>query len=285
MLQYYLEMERQYLHSKLQLISNLYVKRLLFTLKKDRSVLKLKCKGEDEMTAHIESKKEEIAKRVLMPGDPLRAKYVADKFLTDAKCINQTRGMLGFTGKYKGVDVTIFASGMGGPSIGIYAYELYKFYDVGKIIRIGTCGSNKESVKVRDLVVADAAYTLSSYPKLFFNDTKQIFKGDIKLVDSLYKHAKDSAYNVQKGTVMTSDIFDVYVDKDTYFKNYDNSIDTLVSEMECAILYCMSEHLKKQAGCVLTVVDSIYEEAYLSSEEREKALDDMIKVALDTVIE
>lgn len=237
------------------------------------------------MTAHIESKKEEIAKRVLMPGDPLRAKYVADKFLTDAKCINQTRGMLGFTGKYKGVDVTVFASGMGGPSIGIYAYELYKFYDVEKIIRIGTCGSNKESVKVRDLVVADAAYTLSSYPKLFFNDTKQIFKGDIKLVDSLYKHAKDSAYNVQKGTVMTSDIFDVYVDKDTYFKNYDSSIDTLVSEMECAILYCMSEHLKKQAGCVLTVVDSIYEEAYLSSEEREKALDDMIKVALDTVIE
>ena len=100
------------------------------------------------MTAHIESKKEEIAKRVLMPGDPLRAKYVADKFLTDAKCINQTRGMLGFTGKYKGVDVTIFASGMGGPSIGIYAYELYKFYDVEKIIRIGTCGSNKESVRV-----------------------------------------------------------------------------------------------------------------------------------------
>lgn len=278
-------MERQYLHSKLQLISNLYVKRLLFTLKKDRSVLKLKCKGEDEMTAHIESKKEEIAKRVLMPGDPLRAKYVADKFLTDAKCINQTRGMLGFTGKYKGVDVTVFASGMGGPSIGIYAYELYKFYDVEKIIRIGTCGSNKESVRVRDLVVADSAYTLSSYPKLFFNDTNQIFKGDTKLVDSLYKHAKDSAYNVQKGTVMTSDIFDVYVDKDTYFKNYDSSIDTLVSEMECAILYCMSEHLKKQAGCVLTVVDSIYEEAYLSSEEREKALDDMIRVALDTVIE
>lgn len=268
-----------------KLISSLFVKRLLFTLKKEKYVLKLKCKGEDEMTAHIESKKEEIAKRVLMPGDPLRAKYVASKFLTDAKCINQTRGMLGFTGKYKGVDVTIFASGMGGPSIGIYAYELYKFYDVEKIIRIGTCGSNKESVKVRDLVVADAAYTLSSYPKLFFNDTNQIFKGDTKLVDSLYKHAKDSAYNVQKGTVMTSDIFDVYVDKDTYFKNYDSSIDTLVSEMECAILYCMSEHLKKQAGCVLTVVDSIYEEAYLSSEEREKALDDMIKVALDTVIE
>ena len=193
--------------------------------------------------------------------------------------------MLGFTGKYKGIDVTIFASGMGGPSIGIYAYELYKFYDVEKIIRIGTCGSNKENVKVRDLVIGEDAYTLSSYPKLFFDDNNKIFSGDKEIVSSLYNHALKSNARVEKGTVMTSDIFDVYVDKDTYFKNYDSSIDTLVSEMECAILYCMSEHLKKQAGCVLTVVDSIYEEAYLSSEEREKALDDMIRVALDTVIE
>lgn len=237
------------------------------------------------MTAHIESKKEDIAKRVLMPGDPLRAKYIANKFLSDVKLVNQTRGMLGFTGKYKGIDVTIFASGMGGPSIGIYAYELYKFYDVEKIIRIGTCGSNKENVKVRDLVIGEDAYTLSSYPKLFFDDNNKIFSGDKEIVSSLYNHALKSNARVEKGTVMTSDIFDVYVDKDTYFKNYDSSIDTLVSEMECAILYCMSEHLKKQAGCVLTVVDSIYEEAYLSSEEREKALDDMIRVALDTVIE
>lgn len=237
------------------------------------------------MTAHIESKKEDIAKRVLMPGDPLRAKYIANKFLSDVKLVNQTRGMLGFTGKYKGIDVTIFASGMGGPSIGIYAYELYKFYDVEKIIRIGTCGSNKENVKVRDLVIGEDAYTLSSYPKLFFDDNNKIFSGDKEIVSSLYNHALKSNARVEKGTVMTSDIFDVYVDKDTYFKNYDSSVDTLVSEMECAILYCMSEHLNKQAGCVLTVVDSIYEEAYLSSEEREKALDDMIRVALDTVIE
>ena len=237
------------------------------------------------MTAHIESSKDDIAKRVLMPGDPLRAKYIANKFLSDVKLVNQTRGMLGFTGKYKGIDVTIFASGMGGPSIGIYAYELYKFYDVEKIIRIGTCGSNKENVKVRDLVIGEDAYTLSSYPKLFFDDDNKVFSGDEEVVNSLYKHAVDSGAKVEKGTIMTSDIFDVYVDKDTYFKNYDSSIDTLVSEMECAILYCMSEHLKKQAGCVLTVVDSIYEEAYLSSEEREKALDDMIRVALDTVIE
>lgn len=237
------------------------------------------------MTAHIESSKDDIAKRVLMPGDPLRAKYIANKFLEDARCINQTRGMLGFTGKYKGVDVTIFASGMGGPSIGIYAYELYHFYDVDKIIRIGTCGSNKESVKVRDLVIGEDAYTLSSYPKLFFDDDNKIFSGDEKVVNSLYKHAVDDGARVEKGTIMTSDIFDVYVDKDRYMRNYDSRIDTLVSEMEGAILYCISKHLNKKAACILTVVDSMYEKIELSSHDREQALDQMITVALDTVIE
>lgn len=237
------------------------------------------------MTAHIESKKEDIAKRVLMPGDPLRAKYIANKFLSDVKLVNQTRGMLGFTGKYKGIDVTIFASGMGGPSIGLYAYELYHFYDVDKIIRIGTCGSNKENVKVRDLVIGEDAYTLSSYPKLFFDDNNKIFSGDKEIVSSLYNHALKSNARVEKGTIMTSDIFDVYVDKDRYMKNYDSNIDTLVSEMEGAILYCISKHLNKKAACILTVVDSMYEKVELSSIEREQALDQMITVALDTVIE
>ena len=237
------------------------------------------------MTAHIESKKEDIAKRVLMPGDPLRAKYIANKFLSDVKLVNKTRGMLGFTGKYKGIDVTIFASGMGGPSIGIYAYELYHFYDVDKIIRIGTCGSNKENVKVRDLVIGEDAYTLSSYPKLFFDDNNKIFSGDKEIVSSLYNHALKSNARVEKGTIMTSDIFDVYVDKDRYMKNYDSNIDTLVSEMEGAILYCISKHLNKKAACILTVVDSMYEKVELSSIEREQALDQMITVALDTVIE
>ena len=237
------------------------------------------------MTAHIESKKKDIAKRVLMPGDPLRAKYIANKFLSDVKLVNQTRGMLGFTGKYKGIDVTIFASGMGGPSIGIYAYELYHFYDVDKIIRIGTCGSNKENVKVRDLVIGEDAYTLSSYPKLFFDYNNKIFSGDKEIVSSLYNHALKSNARVEKGTIMTSDIFDVYVDKDRYMKNYDSNIDTLVSEMEGAILYCISKHLNKKAACILTVVDSMYEKVELSSIEREQALDQMITVALDTVIE
>ena len=117
-------------------------------------------------TVHIASEKGEIASKVLMPGDPYRARYIAENFLEDAKCINETRGMLGYTGYYKGKRITVFASGMGGPSIGIYAYELYHFYDVQKIIRIGTAGSNDKSVKVKDVILADNAYTLSSYPKL-----------------------------------------------------------------------------------------------------------------------
>ena len=236
-------------------------------------------------TPHNNANINDIAKTVIMPGDPLRAKYIANKFLSDVKLVNQTRGMLGFTGKYKGIDVTIFASGMGGPSIGIYAYELYHFYDVDKIIRIGTCGSNKENVKVRDLVIGEDAYTLSSYPKLFFDDNNKIFSGDKEIVSSLYNHALKSNVIVEKGTIMTSDIFDVYVDKNRYMKNYDSNIDTLVSEMEGAILYCISKHLNKKAACILTVVDSMYEKVELSSIEREQALDQMITVALDTVIE
>ncbi len=235
-------------------------------------------------TAHIESKKEEIKKRVLMPGDPMRAKYIASKFLEDAKCINDVRGMLGFTGFYKGVEVTVFGSGMGGPSIGIYAYELYHFYDVDRIIRIGSCGASKREVKVRDLVLADSAYTLSSYPKLFFNDTNKVFDGDKKVLDLLEEKAKEKGSDYHRGLILTSDIFDVYVNKEEYEKNYPENFDPLACEMECAILYSIAKHLKKEAGCILTVVDSSYSDEVVSSEDREKALDEMIEIALDAVI-
>ena len=109
------------------------------------------------MTAHIESAKNDIAKNVLMPGDPLRAKYIADKFLDDVKLVNSVRNMYGYTGYYKGKPITVFASGMGCPSAGIYAYELYKFYDVENIIRIGTCGSNHKDIKLLDIVLSDSA--------------------------------------------------------------------------------------------------------------------------------
>lgn len=236
------------------------------------------------MTAHIESKKEDVAKKLLMPGDPLRAKYIAEHFLEDAKCINTTRNMLGYTGYYKGERITVFASGMGGPSIGIYAYELYHFYEVEEIIRIGTAGSNKEEIKVGDLILAQASYTLSSYPKLFFDDSNHLFSSSQALNEKIRKKAKAKKINLKEGTILTSDIFDGYVDLKTYQKNYPEDLDTLASEMESAILFCIAHHLKKKAACLITVVDSLFEKISFSREERETSLNDMITLALDSFI-
>ncbi len=234
-------------------------------------------------TAHIKSKENEIKKKVLMPGDPLRAKYIAETFLEDVVCVNDVRGMFAYTGKYKDKEITVFASGMGGASIGIYAYELYHFYQVEKIIRIGTCGSNHPSVKIRDMVIADEAYTLSSYPKLFFNDDEKIFKATKDVKEDLIKEASkgDVAYHV--GTIITSDVFDVYVDRYIYMKNYPADLNALAAEMEAAILFSIAKHLNKQAGCILTVVDSVYDDQVVSSEDRQKSLDDMIICALEAI--
>ena len=236
------------------------------------------------MTVHIESKKEEIAKKVLMPGDPLRAKYIAEHFLEDAKCINTTRNMLGYTGFYQGERITVFASGMGGPSIGIYAYELYLFYDVEEIIRIGTSGANKEEIKIKDLILAKDAYTLSSYPKLFFDDDEHLFTASKTLNEKIKKVSEEKNVSLKEGTIITSDIFDVYVDKERYHKNYPADLNAYANEMEGAILLCMAKHLNKQAACLLTIVDSPYSNAIITSEERETSLNDMIKLALDTFV-
>ena len=237
------------------------------------------------MTPHNEAKKEDIASVVLMPGDPLRAKYIADNYLTDAKLVNKVRNMYAYTGYYKGTKVTVMASGMGGPSIGIYAYELYKFYDVKSIIRIGTSGSNHESIKVLDVILATSAYTLSSFPKLFFDDESHEFEASKTLNEKIMEAASKNGIPYKKGRILTSDIFDVYIDdKERYFKNY-NGVETLASEMEAAILFSIAKHLNKEASCLITVVDSMFDKRELSSSDREKSLDDMITLALDSVIE
>lgn len=235
------------------------------------------------MTAHIESKKGDIAKTVIMPGDPLRAKYIADNFLTDVKEVNDVRGMLAFTGKYKEKEVTIFASGMGMPSMGIYAYELYKFYDVEKIIRVGTAGANKKEVNVLDIVIADSAFTLSAYPKLFFDDSEKEYYATKELTNKLEEIAKEKNLSYQRGRIITSDVFDVYLDKEKYFANYPADLDTLASEMETAALFAIAKHLNKEAASILTVVDSSFSNIEISSGDRETKLNDMILLALDSI--
>ena len=237
-------------------------------------------------TAHIESKKEDIAKTVLMPGDPLRAKYIADNFLTDVKLINKVRNMYAYTGKYKGKLVTIFPSGMGMASMGIYAYELFNIYDVSTIIRIGTSGSNNKELELLDVVLATNAYSLSNYPELFDGDKIKLVDASKETNDRIKSSALTNNINVKEGTIITSDIFDPSVDFSKYIKNYPTNMEFLAMEMEAFCLFYLAKKFNKKASCLLTIVDIIGKDAkHVSSADREKSLNDMIKVALDSIEE
>ena len=234
------------------------------------------------MTAHIESKKEDIAKVVLMPGDPLRAKYIAEKFLSDYKKINSVRNMFAYTGYYKGTRVTVFPSGMGIPSMGIYAYELFKFYGVDKIIRIGTCGTIHKDVKLMDVVLGTSAYSLSTFPLLFDKDTAKEYFSSKELNNLIIKKAQELNMSIHTGEVLTSDVFDPYVDHEKFISNFPNK-DFLASEMESFCLYYLAYKLNKEATTLLTVVDSKFDKRSLSSEDRQNSLNNMITLALETV--
>ena len=235
------------------------------------------------VTAHIESKKEDIAKIVLFPGDPLRAKYIAEKFLTDVKLVNSVRNIFGYTGYYKDKMITVFSSGMGIPSACIYAYELFKFYDVEKIIRIGTCGTMHPDVKLMDVVLAESAFSFSTFPLLFDGDTDKEYKSTDNLNKLIINMANTKNISLKTGKVITSDVFDPYVDAEKFMSNFPKE-DFVASEMEAFGLFYLAYKLNKEATCLLTVVDSKYDDRSLSSEDREKSLNDMIELALDSVI-
>ena len=191
------------------------------------------------MTPHIEALKEDIAKVVIMPGDPLRAKFIAEKYLKDYKVVNNVRNMLAFTGYYNDKLVTVFASGMGIPSIGIYAYELYKFYDVETIIRIGTCGSFDKNVKMLDVIIADQAYSNSTFALMFNNDNRKEMFADKIINDALEQKALELKIPYHRGRVITSDVFDIYVDHDEFISHYPKQ-QYLASEMEAFALFFLS---------------------------------------------
>ena len=235
-------------------------------------------------TPHIESKLEDIAEVVLMPGDPLRAKYIAEKFLTDYKLINTVRNMYGYTGYYKGKRVTVFASGMGVPSIGIYSYELYKFYNVEKIIRIGTSGSFHKDVKLLDVVLSTGAYCKSYFDQLLDNQDINYIEASHNLNDKIKKVADDAHIPVKIGKTITSDVFDLYTDSEDVFRTNFPGDDYLAVEMEAFGLFYIAKKLGREASCLMTVVDSFYDKRSLSSEERETSLNQMIELALDTAV-
>lgn len=235
------------------------------------------------MTAHIESRREDIAEIVLMPGDPLRAKYIAENFLENYQLVNSVRNIFGYTGYYKGNKITVFASGMGIPSIGIYAYELYKFYDVKTIIRIGTCGTVHKDVKLLDVVLASSSYSLNTFPLLFDGDMDKEYFSTDSLNEKIILKAKELGSKIKYGKVITSDVFDPYVDHEKFISNFPRGQEFLASEMEAFCLFYLAHKLGREAACLLTVVDSKYDKRSLSSEERETALNEMIQLAIDAV--
>ncbi len=236
------------------------------------------------MTVHIESKKKDIAEVVLMPGDPLRAKYIAEKFLTDYKLVNKVRNMFGYTGYYKDKRITVFASGMGVPSIGIYSYELFKFYDVKKIIRIGTSGSFNKDIKVLDVILSEGAYCKSYFDQLLDGVDLDYIESSHDLNENIKKEAALKNIPLKIGKTITSDVFDLYSNSlEEFKKNFPND-NYLAVEMEAFGLFYIAHKFKREVACLMTVVDSFYDKKSLTSEEREKSLDQMITLALDAAI-
>ena len=236
-------------------------------------------------TPHIESNLEDIAPIVLMPGDPLRAKYIAEHFLENVQLVNDIRNMFAYTGTYKGKKVTVFASGMGIPSIGIYSYELYKFYNVEKIIRIGTCGSFHKDVKLLDVILSTGAYCKTYFNKLLDGGEEEFMESSKEMNQKIEEIAREKGISLRVGKTITSDVFDVYCDSADEFRSNFPDWDFLSVEMEAFGLFYIAKKLGKQATCLMTVVDSLFDKRSLSSEERETSLNDMISVALDSIIE
>ena len=231
------------------------------------------------MTPHIEAKKEDIAKTVLMPGDPLRAKYVAENFLDNYRLVNQVRGIFAYTGTYKGKEVTVMASGMGMPSIGIYSYELYKFYDVENIIRIGTAGAYSSDINLFDIVISTEAYSESSFAKVQGYDS-DIMPATKSLNDKIVETANRLNSKYILGRIHSTDVFYGNVDiTDLY-----NNKKCVCVEMESFALFCNALKLNKKAACILTISDNLITKAETTPLERQTALNDMITLALESTL-
>ncbi len=229
-------------------------------------------------TAHIESSKNDIANIVLMPGDPKRAKYIADNFLKNVKLVNQVRAMTAYTGYYKGKKITIFPSGMGNPSIGIYSYELFKYYDVDTIIRIGTIGGYNKDLKVGNVVLAETSVTTSNYALIQNGDNRKEINSNMYLNNTINNVAKDNNINLFESRVLCSDVF--YDNSD--YKELENKYNVVGVEMETFALFHTADVLNKKATALLTISNSFATKEELTSEERERNLNEMIKLALES---
>ncbi|MFS0882642.1 purine-nucleoside phosphorylase [Metabacillus niabensis] len=232
------------------------------------------------MSVHIGAKQHEIADTVLLPGDPLRAKYIAETFLEDVICYNEVRGMYGFTGTYKGEKISVQGTGMGVPSISIYINELINSYGVQNLIRVGTCGAIQKDVRVRDVILAMSASTDSQMNRLTFGGVDYAPTANFDLLKRAYDTGVEKGLNLKVGNVFTADMF--YNDNAEHEKWAKYGI--LAIEMETAALYTIAAKFNCKALSVLTVSDHILTGEETSSEERQTTFNDMIVVALDAAI-
>ena len=233
-------------------------------------------------TPHINANKGDIAKVVLMPGDPLRAQFIAETFLEDVVQFNDVRNMFGFTGTYKGTKVSVMGSGMGMPSIGIYSYELYNQYDVEAIIRIGSAGSYSESAKLYDVVLADSAYSESSFAKAAFNIQEDILNPSETLNALIKEKAAALNYPMIVDRIHSSDVF--YRDSGVTWKDIRDEHDVVCVEMESFALFANAQKLNKKAACLLTISDSLVTDEVTTAEERQVSFTKMMEIALETAI-
>lgn len=237
------------------------------------------------MTPHISSKKEDIAKVVICPGDPIRAKYIAENFLDNARLVNSVRNMLAYTGTYKGKEITVFASGMGMPSIGIYSYELYKFYDVDAIIRIGSCGAYNESLNLFDTILVEKSYTEGNFANALNNVDCHIIDADTSLNSIIKQTASTNNIKYIPANVLCNECFVEYIeDVELLLNRIPKEYNITAAEMESFALFYTAKYLSKKAACLLTVVDSHYKKQEISVSDRENSLNDMIKLALESAL-
>jgi len=230
------------------------------------------------MSIHIGAKEGDIASTVLLPGDPLRAKYIAENFLTDAICYNEVRGMYGYTGTYKGKRISVQGTGMGIPSISIYVNELITNYKAKNLIRIGSCGSMQADIKIRDVILAMSASTDSHINKVRFHGMDYASTANFDLLKKAYDIALDKDISVKVGSVLTTDTF--YNDDPNSWKHWAN-YGILAVEMETAVLYTLAAKFKVNALSILTVSDSLVTTEETTSEERQKTFNQMAEVALE----
>lgn len=229
-------------------------------------------------TAHNNAKAGDFAKTVLMPGDPLRAKYIAETYLENPRQVTAVRNMFGYTGTYKGKEISVMGGGMGMPSIGIYSYELFNFYDVDQIIRIGSAGALQDHIKVMDVVIGMGACTDSNYAYQYGLPGTFAPIADYELMNKAIETAKRQGTNVVIGNVLSSDVF---YNADPTVNDRWRSMGVLAVEMEAAALYMNAAKAKKKALCMLTISDHIYTGEALCAEDRQLGFGKMMEIALE----